>query len=276
MTNMTNLIKIFLTISIVLIQFVFWIGNKNTLLFSSMIESVFDVFVMILIGYIEKISRSPADRNHPFGHWKFENIYSFFLNCGFILAALELLKSNIRDIKYHISSPPISDYDLLMIFLLSIPTILIIQIERYKLRKENSSLSNFNLVHYSVDFLKIIFLFLSFIIGCFVRIQNLDDFLSIIMIMIMVFSMFPNLIEDYKVLTDHEADEDILDKIKKITIGYNVSNIRTRVSGIKTLIYLDLNLSENTKLEEANSLRMNLETNIANSISNSIVQINIK
>lgn len=272
----SSLIRILLASIIVLLHFGFWSFNHNNLIFSSMIESLFDLIVICVINYSIFISNKPADKSHPYGHWKIENITSLILCFIFFITSFDICKNNITMLMHHVPSTIMPTYDFILIISLIIPTILLIVLEHYNSKISGSILSKFNLVHYATDFFKIILISVSFIISRFVYIWWMDYVLSIILVLSIIMSLVPNFIENINALTDHEADENVISDINKITNGYLIDNLKTRKSGSKIVINFDLLLSKNSTIEEANSIRMALETNINNSIPNSIVYINVK
>lgn len=272
----SSLIRILLASIILLLHFGFWSFNHNNLIFSSMIESLFDLIVICVINYSISISNKPADKNHPYGHWKIENITSLILCFIFFIASFDICKNNITMLIHHVPSTVMPTYDFTLIISLILPTILLIGLERHNSKTSGSILSKFNLVHYATDFFKIILISISFIISRFVYIWWMDYVLSIILILSIIMSLVPNFIENINALTDHEADENVISDIGNITNGYLIDNLKTRKSGSKIVINFDLLLSKNSTIEEANSIRMALETNINNSIPNSIVYINVK
>lgn len=71
------------------------IGNLffSQALFADGLNNFTDVISSILILIGLKISQRPADKNHPYGHWKFETIASLFTSFIMFFIGIEVLRN---------------------------------------------------------------------------------------------------------------------------------------------------------------------------------------
>lgn len=261
-------IKIILSILIVLIHFVFWFPHQNNLVFASMIESCFDVLMVCLISYTMKIANKPADSDHHYGHQKFEPIMSLIISVLFLAVSIKIVDTSILNIVNGIPPVGMDFSDLIMIILLSIPTLGMVILE-----KKDSGLSRFNFIHYLSDFLKIILMGISYILCTIGFISYFDSIASIIISFIILLSLIPNIIDSINILTDKEIDMDKKEILLDVLSGYDTENLRTRKSGKINFIEFELLLDSDLSLIEAESIKLVLDTNIRNSMPNTDVKI---
>ena len=73
------------------------LGNSNSLV-SDGFNSLSDIFVSILILVVLKVSNKTPDKNHPYGHEKYEGVMYLFLSFIILLTGGFLLKSGISNL----------------------------------------------------------------------------------------------------------------------------------------------------------------------------------
>lgn len=266
--NHISSIRIFLSILIVIIHFLFWFPHQNNLVFASMMESSFDVLMICLISYTLRLSNKPADSDHQFGHTKFEPIVSLLISILFLAVSIKIVDTSILNIINGIPPVGMDFSDLIMVFLLSIPTLGMVILE-----KKDSSLSRFNFIHYISDFLKIILIGVSYILCTFGFISYFDSIASILISLIILSSLIPNIIDSINILTDKEIDMDKRTILLDVLDGYETDKLRTRKSGKINFIEFELLLDSDLSLIEAESIKLVLDTNIRNSMPNTDVKI---
>ncbi len=106
-TNILSAIYVGLIINIILtvlkLSFGIW-GNAQSLV-SDGVNSLSDIFMSLLIFFILKVSTKKPDKDHPYGHQKFEGLAYFAIGILFSLTALFLGYRAISSIIEHTISP---------------------------------------------------------------------------------------------------------------------------------------------------------------------------
>lgn len=266
-------IRVLLAMSIVAIHAAFYVSFPSNLIMSSMIESIFDVVVAIMITVSLKFSSKPPDKNHPYGHWKFENLGTISVGLLFLIPSYYLIKDNLIMLINGIKNPVLPAYDLWMVFFILFPTFLMILLERRKFKRENLGMSQMNYVHYLGDFIKILSVGATIIIMKIMYLWWLPSVVSIGIMIAILYSIIPQILENINALTDHEAPKEVYDVIYAVTTGYEVQNLRTRVSGPIVFIDFDIILKGKLSLADADNITLTLESNIRNNLQNAVVSI---
>lgn len=268
-------LRVFLSLSIVIIHLIFYIANPNSLILASMIESSFDVITSLSITFFMYIASKPEDENHPYGHWKFENLGSVLIGIFFLFPAYDVIKENLKLLITGVV-PVISMCNLWMVGIVMIPTVLMILLENRESKRTGSDLTEINYIHFLGDFLKILSVGVTIIILHYLSIWWLPYLTSAGIMAFVLVSIIPKIKDSVNSLTDHEASEYVYDIIHKVTAGYKVDNIKTRTSGPIVFIEFDLDLEDNISISDSKIISSSMESNIKNSIPNSRIIIRTK
>lgn len=96
-------------------------------LFADGLNNFTDVLSSILVFIGLKISQKPADKNHPYGHWKFETLASLMTSFLMCIIGLEV----IRDAWGHFTSPIEEQPSLITAIIGGISALLMFGVYRY-------------------------------------------------------------------------------------------------------------------------------------------------
>lgn len=96
-------------------------------LFADGLNNFTDVLSSILVFIGLKISQKPADKNHPYGHWKFETLASLMTSFLMCIIGLEV----IRDAWGHFTSPIQEQPSLITAIIGGISALLMFGVYRY-------------------------------------------------------------------------------------------------------------------------------------------------
>lgn len=75
-------------------------------LFADGLNNFTDVLSSILVFIGLKISQKPADKNHPYGHWKFETLASLITSFMMCIIGLEVIRDAWNNFIYPVQEPP--------------------------------------------------------------------------------------------------------------------------------------------------------------------------
>ena len=225
--------------------------------------------VIGIIGII--IASKPKDKEHPYGHKKFETIAS--ISIGIILLALgfNLIKTSIQNF-FNPNVLNITIYSLIIIFFTLIINIFISIYENKQGHKLNSSLLIADSLHTRSDIFISIGVLISLICIKFGLPPIIDVIASFIISFLILYSSYEILKNNLSSLTDKNMIEEevILEILSDFKDIYDIHNIRSR--GFMDHIFLDMHIivDSNLNVENAHTLVHNVENVLAYKLNKKI------
>ena len=250
------------------------------------IDSFLDVIFTNFNFFAVRLSEKPADKNHPLGHGKFEDISTLLQSIVIILVGVYIfimaLKGLFFDSDYS-ETKVIFDTGFLAIIVMSISTIgsvLISIVLRVAGKKTDSSAMIADSLHYTTDIISNGSILVGVIIAKYFHILWMDDFLSLIFSLFIIYSAGKLFIDAIKILTDSNIPKELEDKINTILeknkgILLNHHNFFAVKSGSFYMISFHIETCRFMSLELAHDGVDKIEKQIESEIPNSIVTIHI-
>lgn len=250
---------------------------------SEAIHSAVDLLAA-LIAYISvKISDTPPDEKHPFGHEKVENISGvieavlIFLASGFIIAEA------VKKLVHH---EPVKSLSLafIVMFISSAVNIVVSRV-LYKVAKSEESVAlEADALHLKVDVYTSLGvgagLFLMWLSGLVFekQLSIIDPIVAMLIALFILKEAWEMLQKAFSPLIDESLSPDEIEIIKKTVAKYSkafidVHEIRTRRSGKMKHIDFHLTVPYDMTVKEAHSLCDNIEYDIEHHIRNTKVLI---
>ena len=118
-------IGLFVNILLTLIKLGFGIWGNSQALVSDGVNSLSDVFMSTIIFFVLKIATKKPDKNHPYGHQKFEGLAYYTIGIIFAATALYLAYESIRSIIIYIENPQLHQIPNIWTLNISIVTLVI-------------------------------------------------------------------------------------------------------------------------------------------------------
>ncbi len=247
---------------------------------SAGVDSLMDLIGSGINYFSMKQAIKPADREHPYGHGKIENIASLF-QAGIIgLAGLFLVGEGVRRM-LRVQAVPVFDAGIWVMALSGAVSYLVgRRLARVALLAESPLLSA-DALHFSIDTWTNTGVVLALLLSRWSGRIFFDRMAAILIgswILYAAQKLFRNALSalmDQTIPPELEAkiDRIILDHCEEI-IGYH--RMRTRRSGSKKMIDLHLVICKDTSLPEAHEITEELEKKIEEKINNSDVMIHIE
>jgi len=229
------------------------------------IHSFMDVFSSA-ISYIGiKISKKPSDKEHPYGHYKFE-VFSGLLITLILLGtgAWIIYEAYQKFLDPSSIKIPVLAFGV-MIFSAIVNEIM----ARLKIhfgKKENSISLLSDGVHSRID----VYVSLAIFIGLFLTKYWIyaDSLLALLIGIYIIKESFSLGREAVDSLLDVSAGEEIEEKIKSIVKGKNIeiSSLKTQKKGSAVTANLEIKLSSDLSVEEATKISNNLRGKLINEI----------
>ncbi|MGC1879453.1 MAG: cation diffusion facilitator family transporter [Rhabdochlamydiaceae bacterium] len=248
-----------------LLGFVF-LGSSALLL--DALSSIFDVASSLFLILFIKIADKPPDRNHPFGHGRFEPIAG--LQLGLLLAVLggAMLIQQL----FAISSQPQGRVIQPLTWLIPLGAVILLEISYQSLKRtakrQNSPALLSDAVHYRVDAINSLFAMIALLFAAyFPRYSGLCDHLgaiviAMLMIGIGVFAAKNNINQ----LLDRVPAQEFFDKVKTAAMRINgvlaTEKIRIQLYGPDAHISIDIEVSPELSVDRAHELTQQVRAEI--------------
>ncbi|WP_252230005.1 cation diffusion facilitator family transporter [Clostridium sp. ZBS15] len=224
------------------------------------VHSLSDVFstIGVIIGL--KLSSKKADKEHPYGHEKFESLTSVFLGIMLLLVSLGIGFSGIKNLVYGNYSIPGS----LAIFAAVISIISKEAMYWYTLKyakKINSTSLKADAWHHRSDSFSSIGALIG-IIGARMGFPMLDPAIALVISIIIIKVSYDILKQSINQLMDTSVGDDAIKKmnaaIHSIDGVKNIDNLKTRLHASKIYVDVEISVESDISVEEGHKIAMNV------------------
>lgn len=240
------------------------------------VHSLMDVFSSFVSFLGIKISKKPADKKHPYGHYKFEVLAGAIITLILLMTGILILKESLEKFR----NPVQIEIPVLAFSVMAISTLINAIMSNLKIhygKKENSAALISDGIHSRVD----IFTSLAVFVGLFLTKYWIfaDPFLAFLIGLYVIRESFSLGKEAMDSLLDVSAPPEVEEKIKSIIKekGIDLESLKTQKKGSVFTANLEINLPSNLKVEEATKISEKLRERLMREIKNlSYVAIQIK
>ncbi|NFG58210.1 cation transporter [Clostridium botulinum] len=224
------------------------------------VHSLSDVFstIGVIIGL--KLSSKKADKEHPYGHEKFESLTSVFLGIMLVLVSLGIGFSGIKNLIYGNYSIPGS----LAIFAAVISIVSKEAMYWYTLKyaeKINSTSLKADAWHHRSDSFSSIGALIG-IIGARMGFPMLDPVIALVISIIIIKVSYDILKQSINQLMDTSIGDDAIKKmnaaIHSIDGVKNIDNLKTRFHASKIYVDVEISVESDISVEEGHKIAMNV------------------
>jgi len=240
------------------------------------IHSLTDVFSSLISFFGIKISKKPADKKHPYGHFKFEVLAGFLITLILFGTSLGIIFEAYQKFK----NPSLIKIPILALSVMIFSAIVNEIMSRLKIhfgKKENSVALISDGVHSRVDVFASLVVFVGLILNKYwIFTDSVLAFLIALYIIKESFSIGKEAIDS---LLDVSAPPEVEEKIKEIakSQGIEISDLKTQKKGSVFTANLEINLPKNLNVDEATKISENLRERLMKEIKNLVyVAIQIK
>jgi cation diffusion facilitator family transporter len=240
------------------------------------IHSLMDVFSSLISFFGIKISKKPADREHPYGHFKFEVLAGFLITLILFGTSLGIIFEAYQKFK----TPSLIKIPILALSVMIFSAIINEIMARLKIyfgQKENSVALISDGVHSRVDVFASLAVFTGLILNKYwIYTDSVLAFLIGLYIIKESFSIGKEAIDS---LLDVSAPPEVEEKIKEIakSQGIEISDLKTQKKGSVFTANLEINLPKNLNVDGATKISESLRERLMKEIKNLVyVAIQIK
>lgn len=241
------------------------IFSNSSAILAAGIDSFVDIFSSAISYVGIKISKKPADKEHPYGHYKFEVLGGIIITIIILATGIGIIYNAFKNI----FSPQEVEIGYLafgvMIFA-SLVNEIMARLKTYYGKKENSVSLLSDGVHSRID----VYTSLIILGGLFLTPYWIyaDSFLAILMGVYIIKEAFLIGKDATGSLLDVSAGEEIENIIREIVRAENIKiiSLKTQKKGSATTANLEIDLPSSLKVEEATKISDNLREKLIKGI----------
>jgi cation diffusion facilitator family transporter len=220
-------------------------------------HSGLDLVAAALTYFAVKIADKPADREHTYGHGKFENLSALFETLLLIVTCGWIIYEAVNRIFFHEVHIEVNFWSFAVIV-----TAIIVDYSRSRIlfkaaKKYNSQALEADALHFSTDILSSGVVIIG-LIGAGFGFHKADAFAALVVSGIVLWISFRLGKRTIDMLTDRIPDVGLVDKVReevlKIDGVVNCRNIRIRQAGSKSFIDMVVDIKRTIPFEQAHQI----------------------
>lgn len=255
---------------IILFKLIAGIVSGSISIISEAIHSMSDFLASVLTYFAVIRSSEPADKEHPFGHGRYEDVAGFIEGLLIILASFYIIFEASKKI---FSGNHLGFNSTLGIVVMGVTIVANLIVSNYLssiAKQTDSTALNADAQHLSTDVYSSLGVFAGLVLIKLTGITLLDPIIAIFVALIILKAGFSitketlnNLVDGTLPESELKVVEDILNKCEEIN-GYK--NIKSRKSGPNRDIYLTVLCDENMSLKKCHAICDTIEEKIKTSL----------
>jgi ferrous-iron efflux pump FieF len=247
---------------------------------SSAVDSLLDI-LMSGVNYLAiRQAEQPADKNHPFGHGKFETVATLVQSLAIALSGLWIIFESARRLSRGVELNLLGEG--ITVLLLSAGVSLGITRYLKKIaRITDSSALKADSLHFSMDVYTNLGLVVGLIVIKIIDAPWLDPVLSILVALYILFQAFGLVRHGIRDVLDEELPEAIRNEVTRLIEAHrgellDYHNLRTRRAGSQKIMDFHLTVCKHLSVEEAHDIADHLEKRIQEEILGADVTIHVE
>ncbi len=265
---------------LILLKVIAGILSGSVSIISEAIHSAMDLLAAIIAFFSVKISAKPADRDHPYGHGKVENISGVIEGLLILVAAVIIIWEAIKKI---INPTQIGETNIaLLVMFISAAVNFFVSKRLYKVAKESDSVAlEADALHLKTDVYTSLGVGVSMGLIKFTGIWILDPIVAILVALLILKEAISLIWNAYCPLLDTKLSDSDEEKIRNVINEYkneiiDFHELRTRKSG--SIKYIDFHMTVNKDLsvEQSHQLSDKIESDLERVLKNTNVSIHIE
>ena len=241
-----------------------WSVTGSVSLLASLVDSVMDSIASLINLFAIRYSLQPADEKHRFGHGKAEPLAGLAQAAFIAGSAVFLVFHAIDRLRFTRSLEQI-DVGLWVMALAIVMTVGLLAIQRYVIRKTDSTAIRADSLHYMTDLLTNMSVLLALYLST-LGWTWADPVFAIAVAIYIFYSAWQIGHEAFQQLMDRELPDDILKQIQATAMSHpevmSTHEMRTRQAGHTRFVQLHLVLDEDLPLKTAHAIADQVEAEI--------------
>jgi cation diffusion facilitator family transporter len=280
-------LSIFSNSLLILLKLLTGIISGSISIISEAIHSFMDLLAAVIAFFSVRISDTPADERHPYGHGKFENISGVVEALLIFIAALWIIYEAVVKF-FHPRKIEAIEIGILVMIISALVNIFVSR-KLYKVARRTESIAlEADALHLKMDVYTSAGvasgLFLMWVGSFFIQsklLNYLDPFIAVLVALLILKESYILFKKAYSPLLDVALSKEEIRSIRMLIDKYCSSNVsyhdlRTRKAGNHKYIDFHLNLSDDMHVREAHELCDTIENEIKGAFKNSEVTIHVE
>jgi len=244
---------------------------------SEAIHSGMDLLAALIAFFSVKISDTPADKKHPYGHGKFENISGVVEALLILAASFWIVFEAIRKIKSNEQIEAMG-YGFAVMFVSALINFIVSR-KLYKVARATDSIAlEADALHLKADVFTSLGVAVGLLLIWITGFHWLDPVVAIMVAIFILRESFILLKTAFYPLVDTALTTEevmkITDSIKKYSVNFH--HLRTRKAGNYKFVDFHLELQEDTHIKDAHDLCDRIEAEIKDRIPNVEITIHVE
>ena len=231
-----------------------YLGNSFSLKVDG-INSLIDIFIGGLLLLSLNIASKKPDRNHPYGHEKYEVIVSLILGLFLIVTSFIIVFSSITSMDKDLE---IKKYSLLVVGISIVLKSIVLYINVWGYKKYNQVSLKADAYNHFGDILATTASFFGILISIYTKFKYFDYLAAIIIAVIILINGIKVIKESISYLVDESPDKEFNDKVKnfinKIEGVIKIDDYKSRLHVNKVYIDVEIGVDKILSLIKAHEI----------------------
>lgn len=262
------------------IKLITGLAVNSLVIISSAVDSIMDIASSSVNYYAIKTSEQPPDKEHPFGHHKYESLATFIQSIIIMLTGTYIIYESYEKFTKNEVITDINSGLYIMVFSIIATSLLTLYLKKTA-KKEESTVLEADALHYQIDILTNMAIIITLVVIKFTELHIIDPILSVLIAIYIFYSAVKLNFQVSRELLDSKIPEETKKKIITILNEYDdyhqdFHKLRTRQAGNQKFIDLHLTLCKEISLEEAHKIADKIEKHIEDEVKNTDITIHIE
>lgn len=279
MTSKTSAasISIISNSSLVIIKFIAGFMSGSVSVISEAIHSMMDLVAAMIAYFAVRISDTPADEEHPYGHGKFENVSGVIEALLIFIAAVWIIHEAVIKLMHH---EPMDKAGMgIIVMSISAVTNFFVSRHLYKVAIKTESIAlEADALHLKTDIYTSAGVAIGLILILITGIQIIDPIVAIMVAMLILREAYELLNRAYKPLLDTAISAKELRAVEKCIIesNYTYHDLKSRQSGNQRFVEFHLEMPGDVPLKEVHKKCDEIEEVIKSKVANININIHVE
>lgn len=255
LVKVASYVSVIVAVIIMMIKTYAWIMTESQSILASLIDSLLDISASVINLIAIRISLTPPDDNHRFGHEKFQDLAIFSQSMFFFASCLFILFSSFKAL---ISGSVVvnEQIGINVIYICIILTFGLVCFQSYVVKKTHSKIIEADKLHYFSDFMTNIMVVVSIYLSD--KFWYLDALVGVGIAAYIMYGSYKLLRLAIRNLADEEFPQTDKEKVLKIVSASShvkgVHELKTRYAANKPFIQFHLELDGNLTLIQSHEI----------------------
>ena len=273
------LLSIFSNTCLIIFKIIAGVTMNSVSVLSEAIHSSLDLLASLIAFFSIRKAVEPEDKEHPFGHGKYENVSGFVEALLIFIAAALIIYEAIKKI---IHGTIISEVGPgLIVMAISAMLNLVISLNLMRISKKTNSIAlEADAMHLMTDVLTSLGVFVGLILIKLTKISILDPIFAMLVSVLILKASYDLTRKSIKDLVDSSLpDEDIkviIDTVMSFPEVKSYHKLRTRKSGERREVDIHVQIDNDASIKEAHKISNIIEQAIKQKLDNTYITVHVE